>query len=238
MDIKEEKNDYCITPIKFSCDDMIPVKLPLLGNSFFTIIIGKPSSGKTTLLINMIVNRDMYRKQFDKLYVFGKIATSSEIKNPFDKLPDNQKHVVLDDDTLGSVYDEIHNSENRCLLIFDDVQNEIRGNTQTLLTKIVYNRRHIPGGKGFICIILTSQVYNRIPLCIRKVADSIYFYQSKNTKEIKSLCEEYLSVFTENEIKHIFEYVYCNEHDFLVVLPNKRKKDMLYKNFNKLIFET
>ena len=74
MKIREQACDSNIVLSKFKfncdeCDKSIPDPLPQNLNHFM-MIVGKPGSSKTTLLLNLICKRGkMYNKKFDKVYL-------------------------------------------------------------------------------------------------------------------------------------------------------------------------
>ena len=63
-----------LAKFKFNCDECdksIPNPLPQNLNHFM-MIVGKPGSSKTTLMMNMICKRGkMYNKKFDRIYLFS-----------------------------------------------------------------------------------------------------------------------------------------------------------------------
>ena len=76
MRITEEacESKICLSKFKFNCDEIDPsVPQPLPQNlNHFMLIVGKPGSSKTTLLLNLICKRGkMYNKKFDKVYLFS-----------------------------------------------------------------------------------------------------------------------------------------------------------------------
>ena len=166
-----------IKKFAFSCDDIdesIPKPLPQTLN-WFMLICGRPGSGKTTLLLNLICKRGKnYNKKFDRIYVFSPSLATLK-KDPFSDLPEEQKFQELDVETLEAVLEEIADSGDKVLLIMDDVVNDMKKSMklQTLLAKILMNRRHLAGQGGSVSVIITTQVYNKIPAPIRKTASHI-----------------------------------------------------------------
>lgn len=224
-----------ISGIKYASDaidDSIPKPLP--QGVFFWLLIGKAGSGKTTFLLNLLAKKGrFYNRKFDKVFVFSPSIFSGNLKdNPFDELPDEQKHLDLDD--LEKVIESIYATDDKVLMILDDIQAEIRGEKLNTLLDLCNNRRHYTS-QG-VSIILTSQVYNQIPLKIRKGVSHICFWGSKNKKEIKSIQEEYLSFLDDNELKAILKYTWRKKHDFLLISTYDQQDNMLYRNFNKLIY--
>lgn len=237
LTITEEENPNSkklkITGIKYSSDiidESIPKPLP--NGVFFMLLVGKPKSGKTTFLINLLAKRGrFYNKKFDKIYVFSPSIFGGNLEdNIFDSLPEEQKYKDLDD--LDDIISEIYGGTEKILMILDDVQAELKGDILNTLLDLVNNRRHYTS-QG-ISIILTSQVYNQIPLKIRKGVSNIVFWSSKNKKEIKSIHEEYLSFLDDKELKDILKYTWQKTHDFLFIDTYAQQDNMLYRNFNKL----
>ena len=76
MNIRETDCDdkIKISKFNFSCDDIddsIPKPLPQILN-FFMLVCGRPGSGKTSLILNLICKRGkMFNKKFDKVFVFS-----------------------------------------------------------------------------------------------------------------------------------------------------------------------
>ena len=67
MKIKEEPNSLLkIDKITFPVDDILggSIAKPLPDQSFFLGIIGKPRSGKTTLLMSLLTKKTCYKKCF------------------------------------------------------------------------------------------------------------------------------------------------------------------------------
>ena len=68
-----------LSKFKFNCDEVdksIPDPLPQNLNHFL-LIVGKPGSSKTTLLLNLICKRGkMYNKKFDRIYLFSPSSDS------------------------------------------------------------------------------------------------------------------------------------------------------------------
>ena len=108
------------------------------------LIVGKPGSSKTTLLLNLICKRGkMYNKKFDKVYLFSpSLGTIDDC--PFEELPEDQKFEELSYDLLEAVLDEIKDSGEKVLFIMDDVVNDMKKefHLEKLLCKVLMKRRH------------------------------------------------------------------------------------------------
>lgn len=226
-----------ITPLKYSSDELdtsIPHPLPQ-NFSWFFMLVGKPRSGKTTLLYSLIAKRNRaYNRKFDKVLVFSPSIFGGNIKeNPLDSLPEDQKFTDLDD--LEEEIQKIYGTDERVLFILDDIQAEIRGEKLNTLLDLVNNRRHYTSGG--CSILLCTQVYNQIPLKIRKGVSHLFFWSSKNKKEIKSVQEEYLSHLSDDELKDILKFTWRKTHDFLLISTYQSQDKMLFRNWNQIILD-
>ena len=161
MHIRESGCDsgIVLSKFKFNCDEIdksIPDPLPKNLNHFL-LIVGKPGSSKTTLLMNLICKRGkMYNKKFDRIYLFSpSLCTIDDC--PFEDLPEDQKYEELSEDILEGVLDEIRDSGEKVLFIMDDVVNDMKkeARLEKLLCKVLMNRRHQCGSGGSLSVWIT-----------------------------------------------------------------------------------
>ena len=106
MEFKLEKANYEIEKIKFNVDGIFndKIKPPFANASFFLTIIGKPGSGKTNLLVNMLTNKNIYKRVFDKvLLVMPKNSIKSLKNNIFEDLPESQQFNELSPDVFETI---------------------------------------------------------------------------------------------------------------------------------------
>lgn len=228
-----------IKSYKYSCDEVdekIKKKYPFLMSHthFYYYIVGKSGSGKSTVMMNIVCR--FYKKKFDRIFLVSPSFATLE-DNPFkEHLPTDQLYEDLDEDVIDEIHDRIKDSDEKVLLILDDVQDKIKGKIELKIKRMINNRRHIAGKCGNLSLIITSQVFNNLALSIRKSADVVIMFSSKNSAEIESIQKEYLSVVPKDTLKDIWDYVYKSPHDFLLIKPNDKAEDFLYKNFNKLVW--
>ena len=243
MKIKETDNEnkIVLSKFKFSCDDKdesIPAPLPQMLN-FFMLICGRPGSGKTSLILNLVAKRGkLYNKKFDRVYIFSpSLMTMSN--NPFKDLPENQIHTELTEANLTSTLEDIKDSSEKILFIMDDVVNDMKksAGVQTVLSKMLMNRRHLTGSGGSTSFIITSQVYNKIPAPIRKTASHIIIYHTKNKKELETIYDE-LIIVPIKDFYEILKYCFDKKHHFVYIDVDKPYDKMFHKNFNCLEFNS
>tara|TARA_R110000824_G_scaffold96745_1_gene231439 strand:+ start:167 stop:916 length:750 start_codon:yes stop_codon:yes gene_type:complete len=243
MDIREIPSDdkIVLSKFKFSCDDKdesIPEPLPQALN-FFMLICGRPGSGKTTLILNLVAKRGkMYNKKFDKIFLFSPSLATMD-NNPFTDLPEDQVYTELSEESLEGAVASIKDTGEKILFILDDVVNDIKKSSaiQNTLTKMLMNRRHLAGSGGSTSWIITTQVYNKIPAPIRKTASHIIIFHTRNKKELDTIFDE-LIIIPKNDFYEILKYCFDKKNHFLYIDLNKSYEKMFHKCFNRLEFNS
>ena len=237
----EPDSKIVLSKFKFSCDEKdesIPLPLPQRLN-FFLMINGRPGSGKTSLILNLVAKRGkLYNKKFDRVFVFSPSLLTMD-KNPFEDLPDNQLHMELTEENLTTALEDIAESGEKILFILDDVVNDMKksASVQTLLSKMLMNRRHLAGAGGSTSFIITTQVYNKVPAPIRKTASHIIIYHTKNKKELDTIYDE-LIIIPQKDFYQILKYCFDKKHNFVYIDVDKSYDKMFHKNFNALSFNS
>ena len=116
------------------------------------LLIGKPGSGKTTLMLSLF--NKMLRGCFHNIYLFQPSHSRASMKKDiFEELPDEQKFDELNYDNLLLVLDTIKSEPeyNHCI-IFDDMGAYLKDNAiRKLLKEIIFNRRHYHISIYFLC---------------------------------------------------------------------------------------
>ena len=193
--------------------------------------------GKTSLILSLVCKQGKaLNKKFDKVFVFSPSLITME-DDPFELIPEDQKFEEASFDNLQGVLDTIKDSGDKVLFLMDDVVNDIRKSPklQTQMNRILMNRRHLCGLGGSVSVILTTQVYNKIPVPIRKNASHIVMYNTKNKKELDNIFDE-LILIPKNEFYDILKHTFQKKKDFLYIDTNKDFNTMFHRNFNQLVF--
>jgi hypothetical protein len=206
-----------------------------LNGFYFTGIIGKPQSGKTSLLVSWLTGRKkkkVFRKVFNHvIVVMPSTSRNSMKKNVFEDHDPSKMFDDLDLPTITNIYDRLETSSGNkesTLLILDDVGASLKNNEiQKLLRKIIFNRRHLK-----VAIIILLQSYKSIPLEVRKLFNNIIMFKPSKV-EFENLFEELFETDKDNSID-IMNYVFKKPHDYLFLNVDSQR---YYKDFDELIIK-
>jgi adenylate kinase family enzyme len=242
MSISIKKNKAIKLKIpNFTCDsNPISEKLnehpltALLNVYGFLSVIGRPGSGKTSLAISFITDKNVYKKTHNHVLILMPENSINSLKNnPFKKLDQDNIYGELTDDTIANVYNKIngYSKENeKTILFLDDMTASLKSTAfiQQTLKTLIYNRRHLK-----LNIIITAQSFCNISLDIRKnIQNLILFKPSK--KEFELVFEE-LFESKKDLFLSIMKITYDDDnHNFLFMnIPSQR----LFKNFDEIIIK-
>lgn len=234
MSFELENSNYDLKPVKFTVDGLISevIKPPFPNQSYFWIIAGKAGSGKTSLLVNAMTNKLIYKKAFDKVILVQPKNSRSSIKNsPFDDLPEDQTFGKLNYDVLDKVqsirksFDELdkYKKKNRNqLLILDDVTSSLKDN-EDILVELTTNRRHLK-----LSIILLVQFVRSISRSVRLQITHLTLFKPANQLETGIIEEEFINM-PHNEFKKLCRFIWNTPYDFMMI---DKQNEKYYKNLN------
>ncbi len=233
MHIAEHKNTTLkLRGIKNPNDNQLDVAKPLPRHNHFSLFVGLPGAGKSSLMINLLTQKNAYRGKYDHIYFFsGSMHT----------LPDkfttklHPERVFHDLDNLEEMVRQAEQQEGKSLFVIDDLMASVKEHEKIFL-ELVSNRRHKGGG---VSVWLVCQKLRVVPLSVRTQVDSIYFFGSsaKNRKELEALYTDYITELSKEEFATIMHHVFGDNdpHTFLYV---DKREGSFHKNFNRLEFHT
>jgi len=239
---KEYDKKITISATKFSCDDIddsIPAPLPKKGG-FAMLIVGRPGYGKTSLINSLVCKSGKnFNRKFDKVYIWSPSMITME-GDPYELVPEDQKFEEATLENIQGVLDEIRDTGDKVLFIFDDVIADIRGkgkgDIENLLQKIFFNRRHMAGYGGSVSIIATSQSYVKIDPKLRKTASHLIQYKPQK-KEIENIFDDMITL-PKKEFMDVLRYIYKKKHDFMFLDLQQQDTKQIHKNFTQLIISS
>ena len=238
ISIKKHKKPI-LTPCQMRCDKPLHKKLDkfeltkFLNQHTTNLLIGKPRSGKTSLLFSLFENKEILRKVYHKIYVFQPEPSRSSMKNDiFGKLPPDQLFNELNFENLDLVMDEIEaTSDLNIAIIFDDVGASLKNfDTMNLMKKLIFNRRHLHTSVFFLV-----QTYYSIPKDIRKLFSNIFVFRV-NKNELATIFDEIVEDKEMVDITHqISKLIYDKPYNFMFINTDTQR---IFKNFDELIISS
>ena len=238
ISIKKNKGINLKVP-EFTCDGNLAEhlnKYDMLKNFngyYFSGFIGRPGSGKTSLLISMLTGRKkdkVFKKVFNNVILVMPSTSRNSMKNNiFKKHTDDKMFDELDGTTINTIHAKLLSSseENEStLLILDDVGAMLKRNeTHETYRKIIYNERHLK-----CAIIILLQSYMSIPKEIRKLFNNVVMFKPPKTEFI-NLFEELFETKKDLALD-IMNFTYDKPHDWLLLnVPSQR----MFKGFDEII---
>ena len=225
---------------EFLCDEN-PIgshlnKYPMLqnlNNYGFNCLLGKPGSGKTSLLVSFLSGKGkkkVLRKSFNNvIVVMPSSSRNSMKKNIFENHDKNKLFETLDYETISKIKNMLHastaNDENS-LLILDDIGAVLKSKEiQKALRLIIYNRRHL---KTQIWMLLQS--YISCPLEIRKLMTSLFVFKPSKV-EFENLARETLEFDRDLALK-IMNVAYDKPHQWLMINVESQR---MFKGFDEVV---
>lgn len=229
--------------VKMSVDDPLHPKLekyPAIDTAFaktnFTIIAGKMGSGKTSILIEIMRNPDIYMKVFHEIFIIipeGSLLSISEKDNIFKKyIPPDHVYHEYNAETLTAIYEKLmenakegHNS----LVVIDDFGSQFRvqKDCEIILNKIIIRMRHLRA-----VVFLLAQGLTQLPPKWRNLATNLLTY-NLGKSAMERVFNEYFE-YSKQQFDKLMKQ-YQNPHDFL--LMNLKYKKIYNKDFHEISFE-
>ena len=236
------KNKFNIIPMprpKDNNDELDPILPPL-----HTLFIGSTGSGKTNLILNMVLRNRMfgYLNYYKKIYI---LSPSSCFDNTFDivnsyidtycekrkkkGLAEIELFDEYNDEILEKIIEEIQSdyvpNGDRTLVLLDDCINELQSNISSV--QMLFTRgRHMK-----ISVWISSQAYKKVPKVLRTNSIDIIIFSGSSKREIKDLWEEFGTDSLDEFYKLYKEYT-KEKYSFLQI-RTRYSESRYIKNFNK-----
>ena len=228
--IQKASNPPRIKPVAMSCDKPLSTSIPdpLPNTCFRMLIIGAPSSGKSSLATGLLIKGGPYYRVFDRLYIIQpENSRASYTKDPWSK--HNRVYNELTVEILQKILDEtavLADEGKHSLVFIDDQAFALKDKKiEKLLRVMFFNARHRK-----LSTICVSQTLRQVPINLRKTASHLLTFVPANRIESKIIAEENLFLDTQTAAR-LFEQVFTKRFDHLLIDTQKRRA---FSNFNEI----
>ena len=228
-----------IKPPEMCCDVPLHPKLndyeltSYLNQHSTNLLLGRPRSGKSSLLWAMLANSKLLKKVYHNIFLFQPSHSRASMKKNLFKNHDESKiYEELTYDNLREVIERLKGTDSKenNVIIFDDMSAYLKNReTLTLFKELIFNRRHIRTSIFFL-----NQTFFSVPKELRRLFSNIFLFKvSKN--EMKNVFEE---VVEDDKIKDLMptisKVVFDKPYQYLFINTDNQK---FYKCFDRIDFD-
>ena len=223
---------------EMKCDGELHAKLnkydltSFLNSHAMSLLIGKPKSGKTSLLHSLFEHSGLLRYIYSKIYLFQPLQSGASISdNIFDMLPVDQIYRELTYENLNEVKHRIEADAaeglNSCI-IFDDMASELKNKaTLQLFKQLAFNRRHLRLSMYFLV-----QTWFSTPKELRRLWSNIFVFKvSKN--EMSNIWSEIIE-HADEFLSPVMKIVYNEPYKFLFINTDSQR---LFNGWDEILLE-
>jgi GTPase SAR1 family protein len=217
------------------CDGGLHPKLEMyeltkfLNTHTTSLFLGKPRSGKTSLIYSLFKSQKLMKKVFTSIYIFQPSASRESMSDQlFNQLPKDQLYEELTFDNLNEVLGKIKSAtsdENHCIILDDMTAYLKNKDTLQLFKEIVFNRRHL-----HVSLYVLSQTYISVPKEIRKLFNNLFIFKCSKS-EIENLFEEIVEQKKEL-VPIISKMVFDKQYNFLFI---NTESGRMFKGWDEII---
>jgi hypothetical protein len=222
----------------FSVDGKLHEKLDeyeitsLMNKHNVTLFLGRGGSGKSTLLISFLKSKPLFKRIYHKIILFCPPNSRGSINNDFwgKNLEPEDIYDELTLESLQEAYDIAQGNRDeglRTLVIFDDVQKQMKGECEKLILHMINNRRH-----ASLSLWIAAQNYISIPKQVRQNLTDMFIFKVSKV-EMSNIFTEHLEVN-----KEIFEklqnMLFKVPHEFFYI---NTLTGRMFSNWNELVIE-
>tara|TARA_R110002126_G_scaffold66649_2_gene169316 strand:+ start:2441 stop:3190 length:750 start_codon:yes stop_codon:yes gene_type:complete len=205
------------------------------------LLVGKSGSGKSNLLLNMVLDPALLGDYFDEIYFISPTADVDDLVEHLELKKENLwsdlDKAVGDLETLMD--NQAHDVErygitktNKVLVLVDDAVANKAFIKSDILTKLAIHGRH-----NLISSIICTQSYTKVPRVIRLQAAGLALFPSSQG-EVKLLIDDYCPAnTTKKAFEKIVRYATDEPYQFLFIQNHCKKMCERYRKNLGLIID-
>jgi len=213
--------------------------LPDPKSGFVLLLVQKIKQGKTTKIVNFILNPSFYKDVFDNVFLISNTLNQDNSYIPIKEKYGGTCYENYSDGHINNII-EYHQSfaqddpdRPRSLVVLDDCANAGFKKNSAMVNYLATRSRHYLGGGG---LIVSSQSLNTINPVIRTQATAIILGKTTNQKERTTIYEHYGHNFgDEDKFLKMLKYATSKPYGFLYINLDKQQPHA-YSNFTEELY--
>ena len=219
--------------IKMNCDQNLHKKLnkyeitSYMNKHATNLFIGRPGSGKTSLITSMFKSKELFYHVFNNIYLFQPSNSRASMKDDiFDSI--DRKYDELNYENLSEVMEQIKDEDTKytnCIILDDQGAYLKNKEVRKLLKELIFNRRHLRTSVFFL-----TQTYLSVDKEIRKLFSNLFIFKVSK-KELELIFDELVEE-AKDLVQPISKFVFDVPYNFLFINTDSGK---MYKNFDEII---
>lgn len=232
-EIKASKQSHIKPKKHFKCNELLPQP------PFLLLMAAPRYSGKTNLLINLLINKEMYCHKFDEVFIWSKSYDNdpkwSHVqfdekyaeKHIFDKYSEKDAQSLFE-----AIQERSKKSHVQTLFIFDDMMGDeiMKPQKIQMLDRIAATGRHFD-----ISAVIIFQKFKKFSGIVRDNATNVIVFEQKNSTAIEQISEEYKGDLSKDEFLRIYQIATGEPFSFLHINLQVPQNIRFRKNWNQII---
>lgn len=224
-----------LKPVKMICDGGIHPKLDEYELTKFlnchqtTMVVGRPGSGKSSLIGSFFGSKELLKHSYHNLYLFAPQNSIASMKdNIFESIKNQYDELTYEN--LIDVMDKIKEEDGKyCNAIIMDDQGAYLKNKETrkLLKELIFNRRHLRTSIFFLC-----QTYLSVDREIRKLFSNLFIFKVSK-KELELVFDEHIEE-AKDLILPLSKFVFNEKYNFLFINVDSGR---LFRNWDEILID-
>jgi len=213
--------------------------LPDPKSGFVLLLVQKIKQGKTTKIVNFILNPAFYKDVFDNVFLISNTLNQDNSYIPIKEKYGGTCYENYSDGHINNIieyhksYDQDDPDRPRSLVVLDDCANAGFKKNSAMVNYLATRSRHYLGGGG---LIVSSQSLNTINPVIRTQATAIVLGKTTNKKELITTYEHYGHNFgDEDKFYEMLKYATSKPYGFLYINLDKQQPEA-YSNFTEQLY--
>lgn len=235
IEIKKGTDPGLKRPV-FLCDnrlkDDVPSPYNLLVDSYkFILWVGRPGSGKTSHLFSLFKDKRCLKKTWNNIILVMPIQSLNSMKRSSNIFKDISEEKLFDDladiDIIREQVKEYADEGENSVIIIDDQMTKLKDpSVEKILADIVANRRHYRTS-----LILLTQIYERVPLKLRKLVNTVIMMFRPSKRELEMMFDELLEQDRETALE-VNKIAFTSPYSWLMVdVPSQK----LFAKYDEII---